>query len=389
MILELIGYGLVRDSLLLLRITAVGVLLYLTIITARKIKETELISATTGFPIFLFAFAIHQLFFRISIFYSTGPLSGATLAASILGTTPFVIDLVVSIIFYLGMVIPIPLTELDIKLHSPANKSTKFPYPLTLIVILGTIILTPIVVILIIQTKLLVPISMYFIFIIFPFLIISVKYLNSFKNLEIVKKKKPTPLFLTGFIIAGLSNFLNAPIMYESIGYFVPILSDILVMSGGIIASIGWNRLPSLSELEWMEKMERLLIIHSATSLLLFEYDFQEADAQNTENIVDWAHSGSAIGGIDMLLGEILATEKESKGHIKEIEHENKSIFFNQGIATIAVLISSGKSEEFKFRLELFHLYFEKRFGGEELRSWDGELDKFKEADELIQQYFK
>ena len=188
--------------------------------------------------------------------------------------------------------------------------------------------------------------------------------------------------------MAGVSNFLNAPIIYQLIGYFVPIFSDIFVVTGGIIASIGWNRLPSLSELEWMEKMERLLIIHTTTSLLLFEYNFKGIDAQQ-DNFGDWTHSGSAIGGIDKLLGEILVTEKESKGHIKEIEHENKWIFFNQGIATTAVLIASGKSEEFKFRLELFHLFFEKKFGGEELRNWDGELNKFEEGNNLIQQYFK
>ena len=119
MILEIIEYGIIRDLILLLRLISVAILIYLTLITARKIRETEIISATTGYPIFLITFAIHQLFFRISIFYSTGPLSGALLSASLPGTTPFLIDLIVTIIFYLGMLIPIILTELDFKrLHT-------------------------------------------------------------------------------------------------------------------------------------------------------------------------------------------------------------------------------------------------------------------------------
>ena len=85
-----------------------------------------------------------------------------------------------------------------------------------------------------------------------------------------------------------------------------------------------------------------------------------------------------------MLLKEILASE----GTIKEIDHGDKKIIFTQGVATVCILITKGKSKEFRYRLEVFQLSFEKEFKGEQLIEWSGEVKQFRKADELIVKHF-
>ena len=99
--------------------------------------------------------------------------------------------------------------------------------------------------------------------------------------------------------------------------------------------------------------------------------------------MVDTDLAGSALGGVEMLLKEILA----SKGHIKEIDHGDKKLIFSHGSHTACILLASGSSEEFKYRLEMFHLSFEKQFS-KTLPDWSGDLNPFDKADDLIISHF-
>ena len=145
-----------------------------------------------------------------------------------------------------------------------------------------------------------------------------------------------------------------------------------------------WNRFPNLSELDWMLKMERLLLIHRDSSGLLYQYDFIATSSKDSKNQVEGSLAGSAIGGVDILLGEVLT----SKGHINEIDHGNKKIIFSHGIATECILITTGASAEFRYRLNMFHLSFEKLYGGEKLITWNGEVSQFEKTRDLISKYF-
>ncbi|MFX0101721.1 MAG: hypothetical protein ACFFCS_19305 [Candidatus Hodarchaeota archaeon] len=112
------------------------------------------------------------------------------------------------------------------------------------------------------------------------------------------------------------------------------------------------------------------------TSSTIYQYDFKQRK-------VEGDLTGSAIGGVDMLLSEILA----SKGHIKEIDHGEKKITFNHGETTACMLITSGSSEEFKYRLEMFHLSFEKQFY-EYLTKFSGNVTPYAKSEDLIREFF-
>lgn len=99
--------------------------------------------------------------------------------------------------------------------------------------------------------------------------------------------------------------------------------------------------------------------------------------------MVDTDLAGSALGGVEMLLKEILA----SKGHIKAIDHGDKKLVFSHGSHTACILMTSGYSEEFNYRLEMFHLSFEKQFY-KILPEWNGDLNPFSKADDLIITHF-
>jgi hypothetical protein len=131
-----------------------------------------------------------------------------------------------------------------------------------------------------------------------------------------------------------------------------------------------------------MQKMEQLYLIHNETSTLLYQYPFR-TEAEGAEGEVDGDLAGSAIGGIDMLLSEILA----DSGHIKTIDHGNKKIYFVHGTYTTSILISNNPSKEFQYRLEMFHLTFENNYS-EELDQFSGALAPFKDLDDLVREFF-
>ena len=135
------------------------------------------------------------------------------------------------------------------------------------------------------------------------------------------------------------------------------ILRYIAVIGGVLLMVHGWHLLPPLHELDGMLKMNQLLIIEKNTSSLLFKYNFTPV-SENDKNDLDSDLASSVMNGIDSLLSEILA----SKGHIKEIEHSGKMVLFLHGEHSVAILIADPPSDEFKYRLEMFHLNFENEF---------------------------
>ena len=144
----------------------------------------------------------------------------------------------------------------------------------------------------------------------------------------------------------------------------------------------GWQGMPPLSEFKWLLMLDKLLVVHQENSLVIYAYSFQSSSTGDVIQISSDL-TGSAIGGISKLLREIL----ESKEKIQEIDHGDKKIYFAHGDHTVCVLIASGSSAEFQYRLNLFSLMFEKRFG-KSLEGWDGDRTEFKTAREFIMEAF-
>ncbi|MBD3214586.1 MAG: hypothetical protein GF311_18390 [Candidatus Lokiarchaeota archaeon] len=359
MILEL---NIQRDMLLIFHYFAIFFVIYLVIQIVMKIREGKLVSTTTGLAIYMTTYGIFVYFMGLPVIY---PELEDFFQASIM---------TVMIIYIGGMVGYILLSELDDNLHTKSVKNdNKFPYLLTIISLGGFIIF-----ILLGFAGLYDPFITFSVVLI-PFIIATDKIIKKFRNLEVVKRENPGRWFYAGLTITGFSNAFSSFWMlwgewFMYIRYFTVIVGSLLMVHG-------WRLLPNLSELDWMRKMENLFVIHSETSSLLYQYSFKTDEKTNE---FDSDLTGSAMGGVDMLLSEILA----DKGHIREIEHEDKKLFFSHGLYTSSILITEGDSDEFRYRLDMFEINFENDFDPKELAHFSGEITKFQQADKFIREYF-
>jgi len=367
MLCQIIEDGLFRELILILNFSASLIFIYLAFQLSKKIKEAKLLSTTTGLALYLANQGLSHFAFFFSELYPE---------------LTFSVELkdITALCFILSMVVFIILTEISQSLYDSNQKKKKFRYPLSIFSILGVSIAYPLV---IIMKSDYLPI---FLIILVPFLISCLQFVKKFESLEIVKRSKIIPLFFIGWAIAGFVNLLKSNLFKDlfGLGIWVWVWIPLCYICGGFMMTWSWKRLPNLSELDWMLKMERLMVIHRDSSGTIFVYDFQTSSHAGSNQQVEETLAGSAIGGIDALLSEILA----SKGHINEIDHGNKKIFFSHGIATECVLFATGSSAEFKYRLEMFHLSFEKKFGHDTLLNWNGEVTQFSKAYELILRYF-
>jgi len=350
-----------RDLTLTFLLMSLTLMFYLVYRVSKKIKETKIVSATTGLAIYLSTFGIFLLLTSLPTFYPS--------ILPIMIISSFNIP---SIQFLGGMIAFILLLEIDYVSENINLEKKKLKYPLSLISIILIGVTLPFI-----ATEF---IFISFIAIVFPFVVASYLFLQRFQSLEIVKRAKPAPWFFVGLSISGFSNFLFTQTLSALFGYYIIFIRAGCVLIGCLMIVRGWNRIPNLSELDWMQKMEQLIVLHVETSSLLYQYNFQTVDSSETAGDL----TGSAIGGISSLLKEVLS----STSNLKEIDHGNKKIIFSHGIATACILISSAHSEEFRYRLEMFQLSFEKQFGIEKLKNWDGEVSLFSKTSDLILEYF-
>jgi hypothetical protein len=272
------------------------------------------------------------------------------------------------------MVLFVVLSELDINLNLKAtSRQKKWKYPLSLIDIIGVSIIT--IVCLLLRFSVIIV----FIFAVVPFVIAVFQFTDRFSDLKIIQTSRPTSWFAAGISVAGFSNFLYTELLTSFIDIYIIIaLNSVLVIIGCLMMTKGWSSLPNLKEFNWMKNINRLLVVHRTMSVLLLEYNFQ------TGKKTDGDLAGSAISGINMLLKEILSSE----GHIKQIDHEDKKIYFTHGEETVNILITTGESEEYKYRLELFALDFEREYGVETLKNFDGDLSVFDTPEDLVKKHF-
>ena len=360
MLFQDISSGFLHDFLLVIRMFAVVLIFYLIYQIAKRIKEAGFISATMGFLIFLLGFGIMNFFITLALLYPGELLSNEFL-------------LTINYMDLGSMAIYVILTEIDGAKHAPDADSDKFKYPLTAFSVIGLPILCVIS-----QFN-----QSFFIFatiyILIPVVNCTEKFMERFENLEIVKQTKPLPWFFTGLSLAGFSNFVYLIFPDPNMVVISLMINTICMIFGSFMMSYAWNRLPNLSELNWMQKMEMLMVVNQNSSMQMYQYEFQKRESDIESDL-----ASSAISGVDMLFKEILATE----GHLSQIQHADKTITFSHGLASTCILITKGTSDEFRYRLNLFHLAFEKIYGAERLKTWGGDLAIFKKSDDIIRRYF-
>jgi hypothetical protein len=365
MYFQIIEYGVYHDILLLMRFFAVIIIFYMVFQVGKKKKDTDIFSATTGFAIYLISLAIFH--FLIAIPYLYDQISPDLFYYIIINT-----------IFICGMVSFIFFTELD-KYINGSHKNQKIrSFLLSIISSIGASILG------ILALFQVISIIFAFVFVGLPIFIATKIFLIKYKTFVTIRRSKIIEFFYTGLILSGFSNFLMIGLFISYFGYWIVlVLNTLLIITGSLLTSWAWNKLPSLSELDWMLKLERLLVFHSESSRLMYHYDFQVGERRSIEQTGEVLVS-SVIGGLNMILKEILS----SNGYINEISHGDKNLIFSHGNSTACILITLGTSSELKYRLKMFHLSFEKQFEEEHLENWNGILKPFEKATDLVMKFF-
>ncbi|MFX1338341.1 MAG: hypothetical protein ACFFDK_07015 [Promethearchaeota archaeon] len=361
MLLQIIEYGINRDIILLLRFFAVLIIFFMAFQVMKKIRETSILSTTTGFGIFLITQALFHYLMAFPHLYP-----------ELLPHLMYYI--VINALFLCGMYCFIFFTELDEYLHGSIKEKEKNVFLLSIITGIGAPFLGFLVYFHIIT------IVFVYIFIVVPVIMVTKIFLNKYRSFEIIRRSKIIELFYIGLSLVGFSNFLMVDIFLYYFGIWnILVINSLLIIVGGLLMTWTWSKLPSLSELDWMVKLERLLVIHLKSSRLIYHYEFKLSEISIEGDLIS-----GAFGGFDVILREILS----SNGYLKEISHGDKNIIFSHGISTLCILITSSLFSEFKYRLKMFHLSFEKLFGGENLEDWNGQLKPFGKADNLISQFF-
>ena len=252
MILQTIILGFERDIILLLHSLAAIGLFYLAFQSSRRIQEGKIVSSTTGFTLYLLCFAINLFFSTLPLFYSA------------LEYDPF-FALFINLSMAIGIFLFVFMNELDSFLHGPLQEKKRFPFALS--IFSGGGIIT----IIILNIFGLENVILDMIVIVVPLAISSGRFMTKFMKLEVVKQTNPIVYFIFGFALSGFSTYFI--LLTHVFGNWVFVLEYICILIGALLMTHVWNRLPSLSELNWMLKMERLFVIDSASSHVLYEYN--------------------------------------------------------------------------------------------------------------------
>ncbi len=354
-------FGILRENLYFLRLLTIVVYLYIIFQIAQRIKEAGWISTTTGFTLYMIGFSIFQLGLTLQLFYENEVHE---------------IDRVYNFanFFYLvTMALYSLLNELDQKKYFTEELKGILGYKWSILSGLGFAIFIPFI---ILDTN---NFNYAFLFMTIPFIASNLSFFRRFSSLEIIKKSHYAVWFGVGLAISGFSNFLltlpflDMPVLIA--------LQALIVILGTLMMVYGWAQVPPLSELEWYTKLKQLIVIQRASSLVVYSYAFQTEDKSKADNSV---LAGGALSGIQTLLSEIL----DSKKLINQIDHDDKTIYFNHGASTTYVLFTQGKAFEFYERLTQFASAFEEKFANT-IANWKGNLGDFEGADSILSKIFK
>ena len=354
-------YGILRENLYFLRLLTLIVYLYIIFQIARRIKEAGWISTTSGFTLYLIGNSFFQLGFTLDLFYSD-EIGGITS-----------IFRIISYFYLLTMALYSLLNELDQKKYFTEELKGISGYKWSIFSVIGIIIF--------------IPLSIHnpdmfnfaFMYMTIPFIASNISFFKRFDSLEIIKKTNPAFWFGTGLAISGFSNFLlTLPFLDNTL---VIGLQALIVILGTLMMVFGWSQVPPLSELEWYTKLKQLIVIQRNGSLVIYSYIFQTEDRNGDDKSI---LAGGALSGIQTLLSEIL----DSKKLINQIDHDDKTIYFNHGNLTTYVLFTQGKAFEFHERLTHFASNFEERYG-DIIKNWNGNLSDFEGTEQVLSKIFK
>ena len=200
--------------------------------------------------------------------------------------------------------------------------------------------------------------------------------INTTNNSPKIRRK--IDFLLLGFILIGLGFGFFTDESQKTLGFSSRIIADILIITGMLLGVKNLQEVPDYTELDWLKKLKSLLIIDK-TGICIFSRAFKANIAENSSQAV-------ISGGLKSV--EAILKEATKGKQLKKVKMGNNIFLFKEKKNLTFVLIADESMEALRIRLEQFAQKFMKLFHNY-LNDWDGHLDVFYPADEIIEEIFK
>ena len=203
--------------------------------------------------------------------------------------------------------------------------------------------------------------------------------------LDFIKKaEKKTKLwksvlkYLISFMIIPVGFFLTTDASINIFGILIRLIGSLLqILSFSAIFYI-FVKLPSLSEINWLEKVEEVFIIDKGGACLFYK------SYVDTGTKLDKFLISNAITSIKILLNELTSSKDTGTSIIRK---ENKVVSIYSSSFLTGVIISKEKLENIESYLRKLIQRLGRLYSNV-LKSWDGDLEIFKPIGEIIDEIF-
>jgi hypothetical protein len=200
----------------------------------------------------------------------------------------------------------------------------------------------------------------------------------------IKKAEKKTKLwksvikYLISFLIIPIGFFLTTDASIDTFGISIRLIGSLLqILSFSAIFYI-FVKLPSLSEINWLEKVEEVFIIDKGGACLFYKSYI------DTGTKLDKFLISNAITSVKIILNELTSSNDTGTSIIRK---ENKVVSIHSGSLLTGVIISKEKLENFESYLRKLIQRLERLYYNV-LKNWDGDLEIFNPIDDIIDEIF-
>jgi len=166
---------------------------------------------------------------------------------------------------------------------------------------------------------------------------------------------------------------LTTDLFIITFGLSIRLLGDILQLFGTFCLSIGFLTIPSMSEFDWQEKIDSLLLLLKSGACI-YKKNFRDPHNHIDEDLIS-----SALGSIKYTLQQL--TEKDGNS---VIEKKGNITLIHPGKYIIGIVICDEKLQSLQILLQNFVEKIERVYR-KVLDTWSGNMDIF----DPIEQYAK
>ena len=188
--------------------------------------------------------------------------------------------------------------------------------------------------------------------------------------------------FFGGFLIYALGYAATIDALVEEFGYITRLLGDISIIIGMGLISLGFIGLPSMREIDWEKKLNKLLLLHTSGTCIC-DYNFVDLTVETDARQIPIEFMAGGLMGVTQMIPELI----HSRERVKILDHQDKKVIFAHGDHLVAALVADEYLEIYKRKLNKFIESLEMIYTGL-LEDWQGSLTYLKPVEKLIKNIF-